>query len=398
MRSSPRSPGSSAGARRHGWWRGPSGACRATKRSESIPIDSRGASDVRGSGIVTWDLASCGHTMSVGPPSLRADRRSRPGTESCTSDDGWRRTVLGHEVHQARQHRPRRVTHLPRLHELRRVRSGHARLVARRGDIAARSSSRPSTPASTSSTPPTCTRSAPARSSSGGRWPTWPTATRSCWPPRSTGRCGGGQNAIGLSRKAIMAEIDHSLRRLGTDYVDLYQIHRWDHRTPIEETMEALHDVVKAGKARYIGASSMWAWQFSKAQYVAEANGWTKFVSMQNHYNLIQREEEREMMPLCVDQGVGVIPWSPLARGRLTRGLGRVDGAVGNRRVRQDAVLPRRQGDRRSGRRDRRRARGVACAGGAGLDARQAIRDVADRRRHQAAATSTMPSPRSSSN
>jgi 1-deoxyxylulose-5-phosphate synthase len=128
-----------------------------------------------------------------------------------------------------------------------------------------------------------------------------------------------GQNALGLSRKAIMAEIDHSLRRLGTDYVDLYQIHRYDAKTPIEETMEALHDVVKAGKARYIGASSMWAWQFSKAQYTAELHGWTKFVSMQNHYNLIQREEEREMMPLCVDQGVGVIPWSPLARGRLTR-------------------------------------------------------------------------------
>ena len=132
----------------------------------------------------------------------------------------------------------------------------------------------------------------------------------------------GGQNAVGLSRKAIMAEIDHSLRRLGTDYVDLYQIHRWDHRTPIEETMEALHDVVKAGKARYIGASSMWAWQFSKAQYTAEANGWTKFVSMQNHYNLLQREEEREMMPLCVDQRVGVIPWSPLARGKVTRPVG----------------------------------------------------------------------------
>jgi aryl-alcohol dehydrogenase (NADP+) len=128
-----------------------------------------------------------------------------------------------------------------------------------------------------------------------------------------------GRNSAGLSRKAIMAEIDHSLRRLGTDYVDLYQIHRYDANTPIEETMEALHDVVKAGKARYIGASSMWAWQFSKAQYVAEANGWTKFVSMQNHSNLLQREEEREMMPLCVDQGVGVIPWSPLARGRLTR-------------------------------------------------------------------------------
>jgi aryl-alcohol dehydrogenase (NADP+) len=128
-----------------------------------------------------------------------------------------------------------------------------------------------------------------------------------------------GPNGRGLSRKAIMTEIDHSLTRLGTDYVDLYQIHRWDRRTPIGETMEALHDVVKAGKARYIGASSMYAWQFAKAQHVAEVNGWTKFVSMQNHYNLIYREEEREMLPLCLDQGVGVIPWSPLARGRLTR-------------------------------------------------------------------------------
>jgi aryl-alcohol dehydrogenase-like predicted oxidoreductase len=128
-----------------------------------------------------------------------------------------------------------------------------------------------------------------------------------------------GANGRGLSRKAIMTEIDHSLTRLGTDYVDLYQIHRWDRRTPIEETMEALHDVVKAGKARYIGASSMFAWQFAKAQHVAQANGWTRFVSMQNHYNLIYREEEREMVPLCLDQGVGVIPWSPLARGKLTR-------------------------------------------------------------------------------
>jgi aryl-alcohol dehydrogenase-like predicted oxidoreductase len=129
-----------------------------------------------------------------------------------------------------------------------------------------------------------------------------------------------GPNGSGLSRKAIMSEIDNSLRRLGTDYVDLYQIHRWDKATPIEETMEALHDVVKAGKARYIGASSMYAWQFSKAQYTADRNGWTRFVTMQNHYNLIYREEEREMLPLCADQGVGVIPWSPLARGRLTRG------------------------------------------------------------------------------
>ncbi|MGA5125120.1 aldo/keto reductase [Streptomyces pseudogriseolus] len=128
-----------------------------------------------------------------------------------------------------------------------------------------------------------------------------------------------GPNGAGLSRKAIMTELDHSLRRLGTDYVDLYQIHRWDPHTPVEETMEALHDVVKAGKVRYIGASSMYAWQFSKAQYTAELRGWTKFVSMQNHYNLLYREEEREMLPLCADQGVGVLPWSPLARGRLTR-------------------------------------------------------------------------------
>jgi len=133
------------------------------------------------------------------------------------------------------------------------------------------------------------------------------------------GRMRKGANGAGLSRKAIMTEIDHSLRRLGTDYVDLYQIHRWDNGTPIEETLEALHDVVKAGKARYIGASSMWAWQFSKALHVSERNGWTRFVSMQDHYNLLQREEEREMLPLCLDEGIGVIPWSPLARGRLTR-------------------------------------------------------------------------------
>jgi len=128
-----------------------------------------------------------------------------------------------------------------------------------------------------------------------------------------------GPNGMGLSRKAIMHEIDQSLRRLGTDYVDLYQIHRWDPNTPIEETMEALHDVVKAGKALYIGASSMHAWQFAKAQHVAERHGWTRFVSMQNYLNLLYREEEREMIPLCLDQGVGLIPWSPMARGRLTR-------------------------------------------------------------------------------
>jgi aryl-alcohol dehydrogenase-like predicted oxidoreductase len=128
-----------------------------------------------------------------------------------------------------------------------------------------------------------------------------------------------GRNNRGLSRKALFADIDDSLRRLGTDYVDLYQIHRWDPHTPIEETMQALHDVVRAGKAHYLGASSMHAWQFAKAQEVARRNGWTPFVSMQNHLNLLYREEEREMLPLCRDQGVGVIPWSPLARGRLAR-------------------------------------------------------------------------------
>jgi 1-deoxyxylulose-5-phosphate synthase len=126
-----------------------------------------------------------------------------------------------------------------------------------------------------------------------------------------------GENGGGLGRKHVFSGIDASLRRLGMDYVDLYQIHRWDPRTPIEETMEALHDVVRSGKARYIGASSMFAWQFAKAQHIAERHGWTKFVSMQNHYNLIYREEEREMIPLCLDQGVGCIPWSPLARGML---------------------------------------------------------------------------------
>ena len=128
-----------------------------------------------------------------------------------------------------------------------------------------------------------------------------------------------GPNGAGLSRRAIFTEIDHSLRRLGTDYVDLYQTHRWDYETPIEETMEALHDVVKAGKARYIGASSMYAWQFAKANHIARTNGWTEFVSMQNYVNLLYREEEREMIPLCRDMGVAVIPWSPMARGRLTR-------------------------------------------------------------------------------
>lgn len=139
-----------------------------------------------------------------------------------------------------------------------------------------------------------------------------------------------GANGAGLSRKAIMHEIDASLKRLGTDYVDLYQIHRWDASTPIEETMEALHDVVKAGKARYIGASSMYAWQLLKAQHTAERHGWTRFVSMQNLVNLLYREEEREMLPLCREEGIGVIPWSPLAKGRLTRDWNEETARSGN--------------------------------------------------------------------
>lgn len=142
-----------------------------------------------------------------------------------------------------------------------------------------------------------------------------------------------GPNGGGLSRKAIMSEIDHSLKRLGMDYVDLYIAHRWDYNTPIEETMEAFHDIVKAGKARYIGASAMFAWQFHKAQNIAERNGWTRFVSMQNHYNLIYREEEREMLPLCRDMKIGVTPYSPLASGRLAR-----DWSVTSKRTETDKV------------------------------------------------------------
>jgi aryl-alcohol dehydrogenase-like predicted oxidoreductase len=137
-----------------------------------------------------------------------------------------------------------------------------------------------------------------------------------------SGQMREGPNGSGLSRKAIMAELDHSLARLGTDYIDLYQIHRFDRATPIEETLEALDDAVRAGKVRYVGASSMYAWQFAKALYTADIHGWSRFVSMQNHYNLLNREEEREMLPLCADQGIGALPWSPLARGRLAREWG----------------------------------------------------------------------------
>jgi len=154
-------------------------------------------------------------------------------------------------------------------------------------------------------------------------------------------------NAPGLSRKAIFTEIDASLARLGMDHVDLYQIHRWDYDTPIEETLEALNDVVKAGKARYIGASSMWSWQFMQALAIQKANGWARFVSMQNHLNLIYREEEREMLPLCRDQGVGVIPWSPLARGRLAREPDAVTARVETDRVDKFLYARTEEADRR---------------------------------------------------
>jgi 1-deoxyxylulose-5-phosphate synthase len=156
---------------------------------------------------------------------------------------------------------------------------------------------------------------------------------------------GDGPNDRGLSRKHVLAAIDASLRRLGTDYVDLYQIHHWDNETPVEETLAALDDVVRAGKARYLGASGMYAWQFAKAQYTAQRHGWTRFISMQNHYNLLYREEEREMLPLCEDMGIGVIPWSPLARGWLTGSRTRGHEQPGTVRAASDAFAGKLYGD-----------------------------------------------------
>ena len=208
-----------------------------------------------------------------------------------------------------------------------------------------------------------------------------------------------GENGGGLSRKHILSGIDASLTRLGMDYVDLYQIHRWDDRTPIEETMEALHDVVRSGKARYIGASSMFAWQFAKAQHVADAHGWTRFVSMQNHYNLIYREEEREMIPQCIDQGVGVIPWSPLARGVLagnrTRAGEQQHHPVGHRRLHRLPLQPAHRLRRgRAGGRGGRRARRAARPGGPGLAAPEAGCHRAHRRGHQAGPSGRRPGRR----
>ena len=198
------------------------------------------------------------------------------------------------------------------------------------------------------------------------------------------GRVRPGPNGAGLSRKAIFGELDNSLRRLGTDFVDLYQIHRWDPTVPIEETMEALHDVVKAGKVRYIGASSMYAWQFSKALYTSRLRGWTEFVSMQNHLNLLNREEEREMLPLCADQRIAVMPWSPLARGRLTRGWNETSSRqetdqFGKKLYTQFPRL--RSPDCRSGKCHCERPGRAPCAGRAGLASAKEGRDVSYRRR-----------------
>ena len=204
------------------------------------------------------------------------------------------------------------------------------------------------------------------------------------------GRMRPGPNGAGLSRKAIMIEIDASLRRLGTDYVDLYQIHRWDYDTPIEETLEALHDVVKAGKARYIGASSMHAWQFARALAIAERHGWTRFVSMQNLVNLLYREEEREMLPLCAAEGIGVIPWSPQARGRLTRDWDytsiRTETDEASSAVRARPTKPTGRSSIAS-REVAEGARRAARADRARLAAVEAGHHRADRRRHQAAAS-----------
>ena len=199
-----------------------------------------------------------------------------------------------------------------------------------------------------------------------------------------------GPNGGGLSRKAIFTAIDASLRRLGTDYVDLYQIHRWDYRTPIEETLEALHDVVKSGKVRYLGASSMFAWQFSKCLHLARRHGWTPFVSMQNLYNLIYREEEREMLPLCADAGIAVLPWSPLARGRLTR-----EWNTETERTRTDVLrretVPLHGRDRSQGGRSRRRrrirARSSPGAGRPLVADSKTRRDGTDHRRRENAAS-----------
>ena len=198
------------------------------------------------------------------------------------------------------------------------------------------------------------------------------------------GKMHDGPGGSGLSRKAILEQLDASLRRLGTDYIDVYYIHRFDDQVPVEETMEALHDVVKAGKVRYLGASSMWAWQFAKMQHAAELNGWTTFSAMEDQYNVLKREEERDMIPLCLDQGVGLTPYSPLAKGRAARPWGEQTARSSSGRGGQGIRPGRRQAGRRRRSTDRRGPRRPDGSGRPGLGAVQAGRVLPDRRRHQA--------------
>ena len=194
------------------------------------------------------------------------------------------------------------------------------------------------------------------------------------------GRMHDGPTGQGLSRGAILEQVDASLQRLGTDYIDIYYIHRFDPDVPVEETMEALHDIVQAGKVRYLGASSMFAWQFAKLQTAAAVGGWTPFVAMEDQYNLIKREEEREMIPMCLDMGVGLTPYSPLGKGRLTRPVGRADPACASRRGREDVRLPRRRTHRRRGPTDRGAAWSADGADRAGVGATQPRRRRSHRR------------------
>ncbi len=224
-----------------------------------------------------------------------------------------------HAIHQSRQDRPQSLAHLPGLHVLRRPERSEPHLGVCATKRAAPSSSKRSTPGINFFDTANVYSNGVSEEITGRALKDFAKRDEIVLATKVHGQMRGDPNGKGLSRKAILTEIDHSLKRLQTDYVDLYQIHRWDYEVPIEETLEALNDVVRAGKARYIGASSMCAWQFMQALAIQKANGWARFVSMQDHYNLLYREEEREMLPLCRNQGVGVIPWSPLARGRLAR-------------------------------------------------------------------------------
>ena len=293
---------------------------------------------------------------------------------SATHGGGQARRVR-HGICEAWPHGPGRFAHLPRLHELRRARTG-----AITPGRSTRSQSRPFIKQALESginffDTANVYSDGTSEEIVGRALKDFARRDEVVIATKVHGRMRPGPNGAGLSRRAIMAEIDASLRRLGVDYVDLYQIHRWDYHTPIEETLEALHDVVKAGKARYIGASSMYAWQFAQALAIAERHGWTRFVSMQNYVNLLYREEEREMLPLCAAEGIGVMPWSPLARGRLTRDWDETSARSETDEFGRGLYVKiegRRSQGGRAPDRGRGRARRAAGAGGARLAAGQA--------------------------